>query len=123
LGHGTAIELLSKKTGCRTATIDQFAAEWVVESALKKKNLDIALTQRTKAEELTVVAAASILARAAFLQGMEMLSEGVGVSLPKGASSRVVDAGVQLIRTLGEQVLPRVCKMHFKTIQQMKERA
>ena len=46
-----------------------------------------------RGEEDLVVAAASILARSAFLDGMKKLSEEVGMELPKGASSKVISVG------------------------------
>ncbi|MFN0065965.1 MAG: ribonuclease HIII, partial [Chlamydiales bacterium] len=65
-GHATVIETLLDKTGCSNVIIDKFAAEYVVENALKKKKKSVTLTQRTHGEEDLVVAAASIIARAAF---------------------------------------------------------
>ena len=114
-GHSTAIEELVEKTGCRQALIDQFANESLVETALKKKNLSIALTQRPKAEQDPVVAAASILARAAFVDGMDQLSREVGFELPKGASDRVIEAGRRLMIKMGGESLRKFAKLHFKT--------
>lgn len=115
-GHSAAIETLVEKTGCRKAVIDQFAAEWVVENALKRKQLDIDLTQRHRAEEDLVVAAASILARAAFVEGLQRLSEQFDVTLPKGASRQVIEAGRRFVAKCGQEQLPQVGKMHFKTV-------
>ncbi|MCB1135811.1 MAG: ribonuclease HIII, partial [Chlamydiia bacterium] len=78
-GHATALQNLAQKTGCHTAIIDQFAAEHVVERALRQKGLELDLTQRTKGENDLVVAGASILARATFVKEMERLSEDCGM--------------------------------------------
>lgn len=113
--HATTIAELSEKTGCKTAIIDQFASEHVVENALQQKNLAIDLTQRHKGESDPVVAAASIIARTAFVNEMDALSEKYGMKIPKGASAAVKQAGRQLISRYGHEVLPQICKTHFKT--------
>lgn len=114
-GHATAIEELVTRTQCTRVIIDQFADESVVLAALKQKNLDLELLQRHKAESDPVVAAASILARAAFVEGIDMLSEQVGMTLPKGAASPVLIAGKKLVARYGKEILHSVAKEHFKT--------
>lgn len=113
--HTAALADLSDKTGCKKAILDQFADKHVVENALKQKKLVIDLEQRVRGEADLVVAAASILARAAFLEGLEQLSQEVGVPLPKGASDIVVKAAQKLVAKLGADVLDKVAKTHFKT--------
>lgn len=114
-GHSTVIAELIDKTSCRNVLIDQFASEHVVINALKKKNISANLKQRHRAEEDVVVAAASILARAGFLEGLERLSEKYQMTLPKGAGSPVLQAGVSFIRKHGKELLGEVAKLHFKT--------
>ncbi len=114
-GHATAIGELVAKTACKDVIIDQFASEHLVISALKRKELDVNLTQRHGAEADPVVAAASILARAAFLQGLEDLSQMISMQLPKGASQKVLEVGRQLVRKHGAEILGKVAKLHFKT--------
>lgn len=114
-GHATAISELVEKTGCKEALIDQFANESLVENALKKKDLAINLKQRPRAEEDPVVAAASILARAAFVDGIDNLGKEAGIELPKGASDKVVDVGRKLVDKLGKDQLGKFAKLHFKT--------
>jgi ribonuclease HIII len=118
-GHSTAIAELVEKTGCRQALIDQFSKEDLVGAALKKKNLSLTLKQRPKAEEDPVVAAASILARAAFVSGIETLSQEVGFELPKGASTLVIAAGRKLMKKVGGDKFGRFAKLHFKTYQEV----
>jgi ribonuclease HIII len=122
-GHATTIEQMVQKTDCHQVIVDQFAAEWVVLTALKRKKLEVHLTQRHRAEEDLVVAAASILARDAFLVGLAQLSEEVGIILPKGASSATILAGKQVLRKWGQDGLLRVCKQHFKTLDQILNKA
>lgn len=79
-------------------------------------DLSVNLTQRHGAEADPVVAAASILARGAFLEGLESLSHLSGLKLPKGASRQVIQAGKALVSKKGESFLKTVAKLHFKTV-------
>lgn len=115
-GHATAIEELVQNTGCKTVIIDQFANEHVVENALKRKKLDLNLTQRHYGEEDPVVAAASILARAAFVEGIDSLGKMIGTTLPKGASSIVINVGKKIVAQHGKDILNKLGKLHFKTL-------
>jgi ribonuclease HIII len=115
-GHATALQNLIELTGCKKAIIDQFADERVVLNALKRKKVELDLTQRHRGEEDLVVAAASILARDAFVNRLKTLSEEAGILLPKGASAAVVKAGRALVKKFGEEKLPYFAKMHFKTL-------
>lgn len=115
-GHATVIEQLALQTQCNRAIIDQFADEHVVLTAIKRKKIDLNLTQRHGGEEDLVVAAASILAREAFVNGLEILSREYDVSLPKGASTAVIQAATAFVNKHGKGNLPNVAKMHFKTV-------
>lgn len=115
-GHATAIEALVERTGCSNIIIDQFADESVVETALKRKKLSVHLAQRHRAEEDLVVAAASILAREAFLKGLEKLGHDFEMTLPKGASAATIAAGKKFVMKHGQEKLSCVGKLHFKTL-------
>ena len=117
--HVAALGDLVQKTGCRKALLDQFADKHVVENAVKQKKLEVDLEQKVRGEQDLVVAAASILARAAFLEGMEKLSEEMGMTLPKGAARQVIDAAKKLVAQFGREVLPKVAKTHFKTMNEI----
>lgn len=114
-GHATVIEQLAERTGCRDVLIDKFGSEDLVLTAIKRKDIEINLTQRTHAEEDLVVAAASILARDAFVKGIEKLAAEYGVKLPKGASAGTVAAGRAFVSKHGQEMLGNVAKLHFKT--------
>lgn len=118
-GHATTIEALVSKTSCDNVIIDQFASEHVVQNALKRKNIDLNLTQRHRGEEDVVVAAASILAREAFVYGLQSLSEQFGIELPKGASKKTIAVGREYAHKHGKKHLPQVAKMHFKTLDEI----
>lgn len=115
-GHATTIENLVLATKCSNVIIDQFAAEHVVITALKRKKLDVALSQRHRGEEDLVVAAASILARHAFLDGLQKLGSELNLILPKGASAQTIAVGKRIVEKYGKETLGRVAKLHFKTL-------
>lgn len=112
--HSRAIENLLEQVPCTLAITDQFGDKAFVLNALMKKGRNIELIQRPKAEEDLAVAAASILARAEFLRRLYFLSQDVGIELPKGASAKTEEVGVELIRKHGIGILNKVAKKHFK---------
>lgn len=114
-GHATAIEQLVKSTDCHNVIVDQFAAEHTVINALHKKKLEVQLAQRHRAEEDLVVAAASILARHAFLNSLEKMRVEFDMNFPKGASKATIEAGRKFVREYGVENLGKVAKLHFKT--------
>lgn len=115
-GHATTIEQMADKTGCSSIIVDQFANEEVVLTAIKRKKLQLDVTQRHRAEEDLVVAAASILARCAFIQSLEQLEKQYAQPFPKGASAKTIEAGRQFVRNHGKENLGLVAKLHFKTL-------
>lgn len=118
-GHARALENVLGDVECNLAIADQFGDERFVQKALLEKGKQIRLIQRPKAESDVAVAAASIIARAEFLKGLARLSNTVGTSLPKGASSTVVLAGRMVVKKHGRDRLASVAKMHFKTTEQV----
>ncbi|MBS0622588.1 MAG: ribonuclease HIII [Verrucomicrobia bacterium] len=117
--HSACIETLHQKTGCQLAIVDQFAKPHVLQHAVRKKGLILSLEQKVHGESDIVVAAASILARAAFVHEMEKLGEEVGMELPKGAAPQVVRAGRKLVAAKGADILNKVGKLHFKTTKEI----
>lgn len=63
------------------------------------------------------VASASIIARAAFLESLETLSQQIGVQLPSGAGSSVDTVAARIIQTSGMETLAKVAKLHFANTQ------
>jgi len=114
-GHARALENLLQQVDCDLAISDQFGDERLILNALQEKGKQIRLVQRTKAEADVAVAAASILARAEFLQRLERLSRDLNTTLPKGASPAVELAGRMVIKKYGQDRLSTVAKLHFKT--------
>lgn len=115
-GHAKALEnLLELVPSCPRAIDDQFASDTnVVLRALQERGRRIQLEQHPRAEADVAVAAASILARAAFVRQMESLSQEAGLPLPKGGGPNATAAARQILDKLGEGALRNFAKMHFK---------
>ncbi len=115
-GHARAIEnLLEKVPHCPRAVSDQFGPKRQIEQALMKHGRHIELVQRPKAESDPAVAAASVLARAAFTKALKRLGEQYALTLPKGASEKVREAAGELIARHGPETLVDTAKCHFRT--------
>jgi len=115
-GHARAIEnLLANVPNCPRAISDQFGDKKQVERALMSKGRKIELVQRHRAESDVAVAAASILARAAFLHTLQQMGSSYEVKLPKGASEAVIAAGQALVEKQGPSILLKTAKCHFRT--------
>ena len=61
------------------------------------------------------VAAASILAREAFIDWLEAEGKKLGIRLERGVSPAVKEAARKLVEKQGPEVLSKVAKVHFKT--------
>ncbi|MFB6467917.1 ribonuclease HIII [Cytobacillus sp. Hz8] len=96
--------------------IDQFAQVGVYYNYLKGQSTIVRenVYFSTKAEGIHIaVAAASILARYAFIQHFDKLSEKAGFKIPKGAGHQVDVACAKLIKAKGKEILPQFVKLHF----------
>jgi ribonuclease HIII len=115
-GHARVIEnLLEKRPDCPRALSDKFADARVIESALLQHGQRIELEQRTKAESDFAVAAASILAREAFIDWLERQSKRLGMKLGRGVSATVKETARQIAEKEGGDALRRLAKVHFRT--------
>lgn len=110
--HIRVIQTLANRMGAKHALVDKFANNDVITPQLTER--DIKVKQETKAERDIAVAAASIIARDAFLRGMESLSQKYELLLPRG-SYRVTEAGKEFIKLHGANALGNVAKLHFRT--------
>jgi ribonuclease HIII len=115
-GHARVIEnLLEARPDCPRALSDQFGNPALIKRALLEKGRAIELEQRTKAESDLAVAAASILAREAFINWLQVNGRKLQKELPRGVSALVKDTARGLVAAHGPEVLGKVAKMHFKT--------
>jgi len=114
-GHARVIENILEKQPCEYALSDKFGDESLIQNALMKNGRTIKLDQRVRAESDIAVAAASVLARATFVQKMKQMENFYGCDFPKGCNNHVKTAAKCFIQKYGRERLIEVCKAHFKT--------
>lgn len=118
--HAQSLEVLLKKNPqCNIAISDQFAGKEILLNKLKTLGKRIELIQRPKAEENIAVAAASILARARYLQVLNSLETRYNQRLNKGVSDEVIQQAVEFKLKGGD--LKNVAKIHFKTMESVEK--
>ena len=124
--HAEAIRTLANSVGAKHALVDQFSKDDLITWQLSPRSLNappshrgaasnsfgMEIKQVTKAERDIAVAAASIIARDAFLRGMDTLCEKYEMCLPRGAY-QVVEAGREFVKLHGSDALQNVAKLHF----------
>lgn len=114
-GHARVIENILGKEPCEYVLSDKFGDESLIKNALINKGKTITLEQRVRAESDIAVAAASVLARATFVQKMKSMENFYGCRFPKGCNNIVKTASKEFITKYGKERLIEVCKAHFKT--------
>jgi ribonuclease HIII len=115
-GHARVIEnLLEKKPDCPRSLSDQFADTRVIQRSLLQHSRKIDIQQRTKAESDIAVAAASILAREAFINWLERRGKLLGMRLGRGVSVNVKETAAKLVEAKGPGILREIAKVHFRT--------
>ncbi|MEK5207780.1 ribonuclease HIII [Psychrobacillus sp. FSL H8-0510] len=119
LMHNQALKHVLKKMDSEKPAyilIDQFAERGIYYNHIKteKEIVRENVLFSTKAEQLHVsVAAASIIARYAFLKEMDRLTEIAGTTIPKGASAKVDEIAAKIYLKHGEEFLKSITKWHF----------
>lgn len=98
------------------AISDQFADPQAVQKRLFELGRKVRLVSRVRAEEDIAVAAASVLARAEFLQRLQSLSKQWGIEFPKGAGPTTIPIAKKFASLHGIHQLKHVAKLHFKTM-------
>lgn len=116
--HARCLEKALQRRFVPWALLDQFSKQPLVQRYLSAPE-NFELRMRTKAESDPVVAAASIIARATFLDKMDALSQQLGTPIPRGAGPKAKAALRSLYRTQGSDVLNDYVKRHFKTVSEV----
>ena len=114
--HADAIAALLAANDTEEVIVDRFAAESLVATRLRQKvdAMPAKLVQVPRAEAYPVVAAASIVARVRFLEGLRQCEADSGTDLHKGAGAPV-DVAIQRVFAIGGvELLRKVGKVHFK---------
>jgi ribonuclease HIII len=100
---------------------DQFGDKRYIESRLMvdTRLSGVPVLQMHRAEADVAVAAASILARDAFLHWLDQAGKTLGLTVPKGASPKVIDTGKLLVSRMGAEGLKDYAKVSFKTMEKV----
>jgi len=119
-GHARVIEeLLENGNQTNTIVADLFGDPEYIRSALYQQGQKISLMETEHASFYMGVAASGILAREAFLTWLRSYSDLYSVEIPKGASSKAIEAGKVIISKHGRDMLKKTCKLHFKTLKKV----
>lgn len=114
--HAQAIgALLGRHGDVAMVLVDRFGDDRHVEAPLRQAvGTPPRLVQVPRAERHPAVAAASVVARAAFLDALAVCSDAVGTDLHKGAGEPTDRAARRVVAIGGRALLATVAKMHFK---------
>jgi ribonuclease HIII len=119
--HVDCLEALAKNTGQQNAVVDRFGANMPVTKEVKQRKLPLKIYEIPKAESHLAVAAASILARDAFLESMKEMGEHWAVDFPLGSGTPIPSAMKQFIKIHGVSAVGQVAKVHFRNVQTLIE--
>lgn len=102
--------------------VDQFAQPYVYFNYLKESsNVVKNITFMTKAEDKCLsVACASIISRYIFLKEFDKLSKSLNMNLLKGASDKVDEQGLLIVKKYGIDKLNEIAKLNFKNTKKIK---
>jgi ribonuclease HIII len=115
-GHARVIEnLLARKPDCSRSLSDKFADTRVIQDALMKHGRHIQIEQRPRAESDIAVAAASIIAREAFINWLDRKGKELGLRLGRGVSSEIKATASAIVEKHGPEMLSNIAKTHFRT--------
>jgi len=118
-GHSRVIENVAAENTIGLAISDQFGRADFIEKTLMEKGRRIELRQIVRAETIIPVAAGSIVARAAFVNFLDKMSQQYHMTFPKGAGGPVDEAAFSLASRHGMPVLEETAKIHFKNFQKV----
>lgn len=118
LCHAQALENLLTIQSSPVAIVDQFNAnKEMLENKLLEKGSKIQVIQTIHGERDLAVACASILARATFLQKLQLLRQQFKINFPKGANRVIFPTLNKFVRRYGKDKLIQVAKVHFEMLQ------
>lgn len=120
-GHGKAVEQILNECKCDNVLSDQFGQASLVKNALRTKGINVNLYQRPRAESNIAVAAASILARATFVQEIARMENHFHMPFPKGCSDTTLKSAMLFCEAHDRSNLHSVAKLHFKLTQSVDE--
>ena len=119
--HNKVLKKMLEKYKAEYVVVDQFAQPFVYYNYLKGTNYIRNITFMTKAEDKCLsVACASLISRYVFLKQFDKLGESIDTFLIKGASDKVDELGVKIVKKYGFDKLKEVAKLNFKNTGKIK---
>ena len=121
--HNKVLFALSKKhNNYDYIIVDEFAKSYIYYNYLKESpNIVKNITFMTKGEDKSLsVACASLISRYIFIKEFDKLGESVDEFLPKGASDKVDEIGVKIVKKYGFDKLKNIAKLNFKNTAKIK---
>lgn len=115
--HAECLATLRPRCGAAVAVVDRFAADEPVRRELARLAPGLRVVEVPRAERHPATASASVLARAAFLEGVAALEREWAVDLPLGSGDPTKPALRRWREVHGDETLGRVAKLHFKNVQ------
>ena len=121
--HNKVLYKLSSTYNSDYIIVDEFAKKYVYFSYLKEiPNVVKNITFFTKGEDKHLsVACASLISRYIFIKEFDKLGESVDEFLPKGASDKVDEIGLKIVKKYGFDKLKSIAKINFKNTTKIKE--
>jgi ribonuclease HIII len=117
--HAKVIESLAAQGDADWIIVDQFEKRGAVSRRVAAAGISLPITERPKGESDPAVAAASVLARAAFLRVLKSLGRRHGVTLRPGAGPPTLASARAFVQAHGREALNEVAKLHFATTGQL----
>lgn len=118
--HNKVLSKLKEKYQADYIVVDQFAQPYVYYNYLKGTNYIQNITFMTKAEDKCLsVACASLISRYVFLKQFDKLGETIDTFLIKGASDKVDELGVKIVKKYGFDKLKEIAKLNFKNTEKI----
>lgn len=114
--HARSITEIMQTTFCAHIYVDKFGDQSNISQFLHD-NLQPQLSCITKGEDKAIgIAAASVLARYAFLAQLQDMSHVYKMNIPKGAGPTTRPAVIDINKRFGLQMFQKVSKLHFSNI-------
>ncbi|MCH2101928.1 MAG: ribonuclease HIII [Planctomycetes bacterium] len=117
--HAEVILEVADACGYSEAVVDRFSPREPVREALSKARPGLRVIEIPRAEAVPAVAAASVLAREAFIRQMENMGNEWAHDFPLGSGAPVPPALRKFLKLHGRPPLGKVAKLHFANVRKI----
>ena len=124
LHNKVLLEMKNKNNSYDYIIVDEFAKMYVYYHYLKDvPNVVRNITFLTKGEDKSLaVACSSLISRYIFIKEFDKLGKSLGIILPKGASDKVDEVALSIVKKYGFDKLSEIAKLNFKNTEKIKEK-